>query len=197
MTEFPLLFSPIDLNGLTLANRTVLTAMVTRLSGTDGYVNQDIVDRYLRFARGEVGLIVVEASAIHSAKSGQLLRMSADEFIPGHRAMVQQIHERSPSKVALQIIHFLKIARSGWRQTVDMLSVDDIQQIIQQYGEAAVRTREAGYDAVELHMAHAYTMSSFLSKRSNRRKDTYGGSSLENRMRLMTEVILKVREMVG
>ncbi|MCB8960124.1 MAG: NADH:flavin oxidoreductase [Ardenticatenales bacterium] len=197
MTEFPLLFSPIDLNGLTLANRTVLTAMVTRLSGTDGYVNQDIVDRYLRFARGEVGLIVVEASAIHSAKSGQLLRMSADEFIPGHRAMVQQIHERSPSKVALQIIHFLKIARSGWRQTVDMLSVDDIQQIIQQYGEAAVRTREAGYDAVELHMAHAYTMSSFLSKRSNRRKDTYGGSSLENRMRLMTEVILKVRQMVG
>ena len=63
MTEFPLLFSPIDLNGLTLANRTVLTAMVTRLSGTDGYVNQDIVDRYLRFARGEVGLIVVEAVA--------------------------------------------------------------------------------------------------------------------------------------
>ena len=197
MSDYPLLFSPTNLNGLTLANRTVLTAMVTRLSGTDGFVNQDIVDRYLRFARGEVGLIVVEASAIHSAKSGQLLRMSDDVFIPGHRDMVRQIHERGPSKVALQIIHFLKIARSGWRQTVDMLSTDDIQQIIQQYGEAAVRTRAAGYDAVELHMAHAYTLSSFLSKRSNRRKDTYGSSSLENRMRLMTEVILKVRAMVG
>ena len=197
MSHYPLLFTPIDLGGMTLANRTVLTAMVTRLSGTDGYVNQDIIDRYLRFAMGEVGLIVVEASAIHSAKSGQLLRMSEERFIAGHREMVKRIHATSSSKIALQIIHFLKIARSGWRQTVEMLSLEDIQLIIQQYGEAAARTRQAGYDAVELHMAHAYTLSSFLSKRSNKRTDGYGGRSLESRMRMMTEVIVQVRKMVG
>ena len=191
------LFSPLTINSLALENRTVLTAMVTRLSGVDGYVNQDIVDRYVRFAQGEVGLIVVEATAIHGAKSGQLLRLSEKAFIPGHRDLVQHIHGESSSKVALQIIHFLKIARSGWRQMVDMLSLEDIRLIIQQYGEAAARTREAGYDAVELHMAHAYTMSSFLSKRSNNRRDKYGGRSLETRMRAMTEVIVKVREMVG
>ncbi|MFT5194837.1 MAG: 2,4-dienoyl-CoA reductase-like NADH-dependent reductase (Old Yellow Enzyme family) [Cellvibrionaceae bacterium] len=197
MKNFPNLFQPLDINGMILPNRTALTAMVTRLSGEDGFVNQDIIDRYMRFAAGEVGLMVVEASAIHGAKSGQLLRINDDEFITGHRDMVQQIHDSSPTKVALQIIHFLKIARSGWRQTVKMLDKDDIQAIIRQYGEAAVRTRDAGYDAVELHMAHAYTMSSFLSKRSNTRTDEYGGRSLETRMRMMTETVLKVRSMVG
>ena len=191
------LMSPIDINGMPLANRTVLTAMVTRLSGTDGFVNQDIVDRYLRFAHGEVALIVVEASAVHGAKSGQLLRIGEEKFIPAHKEMVARIHNESPSKVALQIIHFLKISRRGWRQTVDMLTQDDIHLIIQQYGEAAARVREAGYDAVELHMAHAYTFSSLLSKRSNKRIDEYGGRSLETRMRAMTEAILKVRQMVG
>ena len=191
------LFTPIQINTMALENRTVLTAMVTRLSGTDGFVNQDIIDRYVRFAQGEVGLIVVEATAIHGAKSGQLLRIGEDEFLAGHRDLVRQIHQTGPSQVSLQIIHFLKIARSGWRQTVDMLTQEDIQLIIQQFGEAAARTREAGYDAVELHMAHAYTMSSLLSKRSNSRRDAYGGRSLESRMRAMTEVIVTVREAVG
>ena len=194
---YPTLFTPMQINTMSLPNRIVLTAMVTRLSGTDGYVNQDIIDRYARFAQGEAGLVVVEATAVHGAKSGQLLRLADDDFISGHRELVKRVHQAGPGKVALQIIHFLKIARSGWRQTVDMLSREDIQTIIQQYGEAAARTREAGYDAVELHMAHAYTMSSFLSKRSNTRRDEYGGRSLETRMRAMTEVIIKVRQMVG
>ncbi|MGH2522612.1 MAG: NADH:flavin oxidoreductase [Anaerolineales bacterium] len=191
-----LLFTPIPLNTLTLPNRILVTAMVTRLSGEDGFVNQDIVDRYVRFAKGEAGLIVVEATAVHRSKSGPLLRLCDDEFIPGHRELLAQMRAAGPSKVALQIIHFLKIARSGWRQTVDMLSKDETAQIVQAYGEAAARVREAGYDAVELHMAHAYTLSSFLSAK-NRRRDEYGGRSLETRMRLPSEVLVRVRERVG
>jgi 2,4-dienoyl-CoA reductase-like NADH-dependent reductase (Old Yellow Enzyme family) len=190
------LFEPMDVNQMRMANRIVLTAMVTRLSSEDGLVNQAITDRYVRFARGEPGLVIVEATAVHASKSGPLLRLNSDEFIPGHREMVQRIHDETPTKVALQIIHFLKISRRDWRQTVDMLSLDDIQDIIQAYGEAAVRTREAGYDAVELHMAHAYTLSSFLSKR-NPRTDAYGGKSLESRLRMASEVISRVRETVG
>jgi 2,4-dienoyl-CoA reductase-like NADH-dependent reductase (Old Yellow Enzyme family) len=191
-----LLLQPYTINGMALPNRMVLTAMVTRLSGEDGFVNQDVVDRYVRFAKGEVGLIVVEATAVHGAKSGQLLRMNDDQFIAGHRDMLKRIREAGPSKVALQIIHFLKIARSGWRQTVDMLSTDEITFIVEAYGEAAARVRQAGYDAVELHMAHAYTLSSFLSAR-NKRRDRFGGRSLESRMRLSSEVLLRVRERVG
>lgn len=189
------LFEPITLNRLTLANRIVLPAMVTRLSGEDGRINEDVRNRYLRFAKGEVGLMVVEAMAVHQSKSGPLLRLGADEFVSDHARLVADVHAISPTKIVPQIIHFLKISRSGWRQTVDMLSVEEIDGIVAAYGEAAARARTAGYDGVELHMAHAYTLSSFLSKR-NRRRDDYGGT-LENRLRLPGRVIRRVREAVG
>ena len=189
------LFQPFPLRNVVLPNRLVLPAMVTRLSGEDGLVNDDIRARYVRFARGGVGLIVVEAMAVHGAKSGPLLRISSDEFKPGLADLCARVHDAGPSKVVPQIIHFLKISRSGWRQTVDMLSLEEIDAIVDAYGAAAVRARECGFDGVELHMAHAYTLSSFLS-RLNPRKDEYGGT-LANRLRLPLRVIRRVRERVG
>lgn len=190
-----MIFEPIQLNRLTLENRIVLPAMVTRLSGEDGHVNQSIRNRYVRFAKGEPGLIVVEAMAVHAAKSGPLLRIAGDEYLPGLRDLAKAVHDVSPSKVVPQIIHFLKISRSGYRQTIDSLSSEDIAAIVEQYAVAAVRARLAGFDGVELHMAHAYTLASFLS-RLNPRRDAYGGS-LENRLRLPTEVLARTRRAVG
>ena len=189
------LFSPLSLRGVVLPNRLVLPAMVTRLSGEDGHVNDDIRARYVRFARGGVGLIVVEAMAVHQAKSGPLLRISSDSFVPGLTDLAARVHDAGPGKIVPQIIHFLKISRSGWRQTVDMLSLEDIEQIVSDYADAAARARSCGFDGVELHMAHAYTLSSFLS-RLNPRKDAYGGS-LAGRLRLPLRVLRKVRERVG
>jgi 2,4-dienoyl-CoA reductase-like NADH-dependent reductase (Old Yellow Enzyme family) len=189
------LFTPFTINGMTLPNRLVLPAMVTRLSGEDGFVNEDIRQRYLRFAKGEPGLIVIEAMAVHTAKSGPLLRLSEDAHITGLASLAKEIHEISPSKVVPQIIHFLKIARSGWRQKIKDLSHDEIRFIVEAYAASGERARRAGFDGVELHMAHAYTLSSFLSLR-NTRNDEYG-RSLENRMRLMTEVITAVRSRIG
>ncbi len=190
------LLSPIDINGMIVPNRTVVPAMVTRLSGEDGYVNEDIINRYARYSEGHVGLIVVEAMAIHQSKSGPLLRISDDKFIPGHAELVKRIHDSGPSKVVPQIIHFMKVARSGWRQTIDSLTDEDIDGIIRQFGDAAARAREAGYDGVELHSAHAYTLSSFLS-RHNKRRDEYGGRTLETRLRMFGEVMAEVRSKVG
>ena len=190
------LLSPLKINSMTLPNRLVVPAMVTRLSGEDGMVNQAILDRYIRFAKGETGLVVVEAMSVHGAKSGPLLKISSNEFKPGLTEIATRVHAESPSKIVPQIIHFLKIARSGWRQKVEDLSRDDIKLIIKQYGEAALRARECGYDGVELHMAHAYTMSSFLS-RKNKRPDEFGGKSLENRLRVPIQVLHEVRRQVG
>ena len=191
-----MLFEPLSIASMTLPNRLVLPAMVTRLSGEDGVVNDDIRARYTRFSRGGVGLVVIEAMAVHSAKSGPLLRISDDAFKPGLADLAQRCHDAGPGKVVPQIIHFLKIARSGWRQTVDMLSLAEIDGIVDAYGRAALRARECGFDGVELHMAHAYTLSSFLS-RLNARKDSYGGGSLENRLRLPLRVVAEVRARVG
>src|SRR5271166_1251034 len=170
-------FEPLSVGGIVLANRIMVPAMVTRLSGEDGTVNQDIIDRYVRYAQGEVGLIVIEAMAVHHAKSGPLLRISDDKFVPGLADLVRRIHDTSESKVVPQIIHFLKVARSGWRQTVDMLSLEDIDRIVEEFGDAVARARDAGFDGAELHSAHAYTLASFVS-RTNPRKDDYGGDTL-------------------
>ena len=191
-----MLLDPLKIGTMTIPNRVLVPAMVTRLSGEDGYVNEAVIDRYLRYAEGHVGLIVVEATAIHGSKSGPLLRLSEDRFIPGHRELVRRVHDAGPSKIVPQIIHFMKVARTGWRQTIDMLSPQEIDAIIDQFAAAAARAREAGYDGVELHSAHAYTLSSFLS-RHNKRRDEYDGRTLEGRLRMFGKVMARVRQTVG
>ncbi|MEI2736742.1 MAG: NADH:flavin oxidoreductase [Rhodoblastus sp.] len=190
------LFEPLTINGMTIPNRIMVPAMVTHLCREDGMVNQDVIDRYSAYAEGGVGLIIVEAMAIHSNKSGSLLRISADEFVPGLSTLAKRIHDTSNSKVVPQIIHFMKVAKTGWRQTIDALTTTQIEEIIDQFGAAAGRAREAGFDGLELHSAHAYTLSSFLS-RANPRDDEYGGTTLEGRLRLIGRVMQSVRRRVG
>ena len=75
------LLQPVRIGTMTVPNRILVPAMVTRLSGEDGFVNQGIIDRYVRYSAGHVGLIVVEATAVHESKSGPLLRLSRDDFV--------------------------------------------------------------------------------------------------------------------
>jgi 2,4-dienoyl-CoA reductase-like NADH-dependent reductase (Old Yellow Enzyme family) len=125
-----------------------------------------------------------------------LLRIGEDRFIPGHRELVERVHDASDSKIVPQIIHFMKVARSGWRQRIESLDEAAIDHIVEQFGDAASRAREAGYDGVELHSAHAYTLSSFLS-RHNRRRDVYDGRTLEGRLHMFGRVMSRVRARVG
>ena len=190
------LFEPLKIGGVTIPNRVMVPAMVTRLSGEDGFVNNEITDRYVRYAQGGTGLIVIEAMAVHHSKAGPLLRISNDQYVPGLRDLVSRIHDTSDAKVVPQIIHFLKISKSGWRQTVDMLSPDEIDRIVEDFGDAVVRARAAGFDGAELHSAHAYTLASFLS-RANPRKDDYGGDTLEGRLHLITRIFANIRRKAG
>jgi len=190
------LFESLAIGSMVIPNRIMVPAMVTRLSGEDGFVNQAISDRYAGYAAGGVGLVVIEAMAIHQAKSGPLLRISEDKYVPGLADMVRRIHDTSDSRVVPQIIHFMKVARSGWRQTVDTLAVQEIDAIVEQFGDAVLRARMAGFDGAELHSAHAYTLASFLS-RANRRTGEYGGDSLEGRLRLIGRVMENIRRKVG
>jgi 2,4-dienoyl-CoA reductase-like NADH-dependent reductase (Old Yellow Enzyme family) len=190
------LFEPLKIGAMTIPNRIMVPAMVTHLCKEDGIVTQDSIDRYVRYAAGGAGLIVVEAMAIHQVKSGPLLRISDDKYIPGLRELTRKVHETSDSRIVPQIIHFLKAARTGWRQTADMISPQEIDRIVEQFGDAVRRAREAGFDGAELHSAHAYTLSSFLS-RTNPRTDEYGGQTLEGRLRLIGRVMENVRRKAG
>ncbi|MFQ5557933.1 MAG: NADH:flavin oxidoreductase, partial [Acidimicrobiales bacterium] len=117
------------------------------------------------------------------------------EFVPGLTELTAACHRAGPGKVFLQISHFLKISRSGWRQTIGDLTVDELEALPSLFAAAAERAATAGFDGVELHMAHAYTLSSMLS-RMNRRRDHYG-RTLENRLRLPSMVLRRVRDRMG
>ena len=190
------LFEPLNVGGMIIPNRVMVPAMVTRLSGEDGLVNKDISDRYVCYVQGGAGLVVIEAMAVHTAKSGPLLRISGDQFVPGLTDLVRRMHDASDSKVVPQIIHFMKVAKSGWRQTIDMLSLAEIDRIVDEFGDAVVRARAAGFDGAELHSAHAYTLASFLS-RTNPRMDDYSGDTLEGRLYLIGRIFGNIRRKVG
>ncbi|MBI3932942.1 MAG: NADH:flavin oxidoreductase [Acidobacteria bacterium] len=233
---------PIGRNGLVMPNRIWLPAMVTWRGTEDGFVTPSVREIYLRYALGGAGMIVLEAIGVRDIASGPLLRLSDDRFVPGLRALREEMRAASDSLVVPQIIDFLKIATRkpthdfvlgmvkrgrvpeslldvsdaelearpeawlpdprdrrdflyGYRQTVEDLRADEILRIPGWFAGAARRAKQAGFDGVELHFAHAYTLASFLSV-TNRRTDRYGGS-FENRMRLPLEVVSAVREEVG
>jgi 2,4-dienoyl-CoA reductase-like NADH-dependent reductase (Old Yellow Enzyme family) len=190
------LFEPYRINNkLPLKNHIMMPPVVTRLATTTGHVTDALIDRYMLYAKGGAGIVVTEAVSVKKQRSGQLLRLNDDEFIPGLKELTERIHGETDAKIAPQIIHFLKIARSGYRQKVEDLSLEEVKKIPELFGQAAYRARQAGFDAVELHFAHAYTMASFLS-RYNKRKDDYGGS-FKKRLRLAEEVVEASRKAVG
>jgi 2,4-dienoyl-CoA reductase-like NADH-dependent reductase (Old Yellow Enzyme family) len=190
------LFEEYNIKGkLRIKNRIVMPALVTRLATEEGEITEELTERYLLYARGGTGLIITEAISVKKQKSGPLLRLSEDRFVPALRQLTDLVHSESDARIAPQIIHFMKISRSGYRQKVEDLSIEEIGEIPGLFARAAERARTAGFDAVELHFTHAYTLSSFLS-RHNERKDVYGGS-LKNRLRLAEGVVEASRKAVG
>ncbi|MBI4317983.1 MAG: NADH:flavin oxidoreductase [Chloroflexi bacterium] len=190
-----LLFDPITINHLQLRNRLVMPAMVMNHATDDGFVNDFVLDHYGQRAKGGIGLIVVEAAGILNRKSGRLLRIYDDRFIPGLRTLTERIHAGG-TKAGIQLVHFLRVARNGYREMPGNLSLDDIKQVVDDFGSAARRVKEAGFDALEIHMAHGYTLASFLSLAGNDRSDVYG-RGIEGRLRLPLEVYHRVRQEVG
>jgi NADPH-dependent glutamate synthase beta subunit-like oxidoreductase/2,4-dienoyl-CoA reductase-like NADH-dependent reductase (Old Yellow Enzyme family) len=190
------LFSPISVRGCVFPNRIMSTAAVTRLASEDGHVTDAIKERYKRMAQGGLGSMVVEAAVVLPSRSSYNLRVSDDQFIDELRGFVDVIRRVNPNvRIGLQLIHFLKLARSGWRQKVEDLKPEEIKVIPEQFGSGALRAKVAGFDFVEIHMAHFTTLASFLSL-VNKRKDEYGGD-FEGRIKLPSEVVLAVRHAVG
>jgi len=190
-----ILFSPINIGTVRIENRMVFAP--TDLEMTPGGYVSDLFKRFnLRRARAGLGLIIAGAAAVTPSKSGDVFRINSDEFVPGLKEFTDLIHSETKTKVFLQILHYLKLSRSGYRQLVTDLSLDEIRTIKTQFIEGAIRTKEAGFDGVELHYAHCYTLASFLSALSNKRTDTYG-RTLEGRMRLACEILTETREAVG
>ncbi len=259
------LFSPVKIGPIVSESRTWVPAMVPWRATDDGFVTQENLEWYRRFAEGRPGVLVVEATGVRDIPSGPLLRIGHDRFLPGLKQLVETVREASGghTKLFIQIIDFLSVRRRpepqkfferflqiteehrraladlasggdwstvedskirqflanapdevleqvlnqreleslrfGYRESVTDLDLPHVRELPQVlpgiFAAAAQRAREAGFDGVELHYAHAYTMAGFLSALNNR-TDGYGGSR-ETRIRLPLEVYQAVRQKVG
>jgi len=252
------LFSPVRVGAVELEQRTWVPAMVPWRATEDGFVTDDLLAWYERFARGRPGALVVEATGIRDIPSGPLLRVGDDRFVPGLARLVETVRKASAghTRLFLQIIDFLAIRRrperekyfsrflritdehyeklsvegrdeSAVRAALSALSDEELVSVLSPrefeayaygyrervtdthlphiaelprvlpglFASAAARARAAGFDGVELHYAHAYTMASFLSRR-NTRQDGFGGPR-ESRIRLPLDVLFAVRTRVG
>lgn len=260
-----LLFQSLQYQALHLQQRTWIPAMVPWRAHAEGYVSDDVVRWYKRFAEGRPGAIVIEATGVREIESGPLLRIGHERFVPGLSRLAESMDKYSQGKTLrlIQLIDFLQIRRRpqpakffqrylpitqalrvhlsemsadafwltmeeseirerlaqanddtwqkllparlyrdlhyGYREEINDLHLDHIRDLPQHlptlFAEAALRAQRAGFNGIELHFAHAYTLASFLST-TNRRDDGYGGDTA-GRLRLPLEVYHAVRSAVG
>jgi 2,4-dienoyl-CoA reductase-like NADH-dependent reductase (Old Yellow Enzyme family)/thioredoxin reductase len=211
--QFPKLFEPGRIGNLELKNRLVMPPMATNYATEDGEVTQRQIDYYEERAKGGVGLIIVEFSVVDSPIGKGAMRqivIDHDRFIPGLSKLAKAI-KRHGAKAAIQIHHAGRQASSvitglqpvapspvpvlGGEQPRE-LTLEEIGALIRRFGEAAERAKRAGFDGVEIHGAHGYLISQFLSPLANHRQDAYGGS-LEKRARFLLDIIKAIRGKVG
>ncbi len=213
MEHFPALFSPIQVGNLKLKNRIIMAPMLVGYGHLDGRVSQSTIDYYEARAKGGAGLIVVEAACIDSPAGlegmGQihiddyryvegLTRLAHSIKKHGARAFIQLFH--AGRQTSSNIIGRQPVAPSALpcpmiAEKPRPLEIHEIKDIEEKFINAACYAGKAGFDGVEIHAAHGYLINQFLSGYSNQRSDSYGGT-LENRMRILLNIIRGIRELV-
>jgi len=206
------LFTPFTVQGLTLRNRIVMPPMAMWSAGDDGLATDWHLAHYAARAMGGVGLIIQEATAVEPRGriSVNDLGLWDDAQVEPLARIVRLCHQQGAA-VAPQLAHAGRKAFSpnkgagpqtiiapsampadeGWEMP-EALSLEQIREVVEAFRAAAQRARQAGYDALEVHAAHGYLLHEFLSPLANQRGDSYGGS-LENRARLLLEVVDALR----
>ena len=215
-TMFPRLAEPGWIGNVRLKNRVVKAPQHTGLANPDGSVTDRMLRYYKDVASGGVSMVIVEYAWIDddaSRASPCQLGISNMDHIPGLSLLAQTI-QANGAKAAIQISHagrqkfnFSRPIKAPstvpWEEMhfmgcppPDVLTFDEIQQIVKSFGIAAKRAQIADFDMVEIHACHGYLISNFLSPRTNKRTDWYGGS-LENRMRFVLEAIAEIKRQVS
>jgi 2,4-dienoyl-CoA reductase-like NADH-dependent reductase (Old Yellow Enzyme family) len=217
-----LLFSPIQLAGVSIPNRVVVSPMC-QYSSADGFSNDWHLVHLGSHAVGGAGLVFTEAAAVvpEGRITPQDLGLWKDDHITGLKRMVEFVHSQG-ARAGVQLAHagrkasmarpwakeqrFLTPSEGGWQNVMapsavrfaenfgqpTALDLAGIQSVVRAFARAAERALEAGFDLVELHAAHGYLLHEFLSPLSNRRTDQYG-DGFENRIRMLVEVVDAVR----
>lgn len=206
------LFETTQIKSMALANRFVRSATWEGMADNNGGCTPKLIELMKRFAEGGVGLIITGLAFVTREGQAAPWQMGAadDEFLPGLKEMTDAVH-RANGKIALQIAHggcysqtqltgrealAPSTHEAGVIPTCREITVAEIAQVVAAFGRSAALAKKAGFDAVQIHAAHGYLLSQFLSPFFNKRSDDYGGS-IENRARIVLETLQSVRKSVG
>lgn len=211
--KFPTMFSPVQIGTVTVPNRFVVPPMGNNLANTDGTLSDRSLSYYQARAKGGFGLITIESTVVYREAKGGPRKpcLFSDDTVESFRRVADACHAYG-AKVSIQLQHAgpegnsaltgypLKAASampaSAGREIPEAVSNEEVYRIIACYGDAARRAQQAGIDMVEVHCAHGYLVSTFISQRTNNRTDEFGGC-FENRMRLPRLIIENIRRKTG
>lgn len=209
--KFEALFQPIRIGPMQVGNRFVVPPMGNNFSNTDGTLSEQSKAYYEARAKGGFGLVTIEATVVHPGAKGGPRKpcLYDDSTIGSFRETIDACH-RAGARVSIQLQNAGPEGNSSFagakieaasaikaavgRETPEAISTERVYELVKGYGTAARRAMQAGADAMEIHMAHGYLVSSFLSPRTNKRVDEFGGN-FENRMRFPKLIIEEVRKM--
>lgn len=212
--NFPHVFSPLTIRGMTLKNRVVMMPMGSDFAGHDGELSDEHIKYYELRARGGTGLIIVENVCVkypEGSNGTTQLRLDKDCYIPRLFTLTEACHRQGAlmgiqinhagasamsSRIGMQPVSASRFPSKAGGEIPRGLSKEEITSIAKDYGTAAKRAVNAGFDVVEIHAGHSYLISQFLSPTTNDRTDEFGGSA-ENRARFCRMVIDEVRKAVG
>ena len=208
------LFKSLTIGGLTIPGRVIKSATSETRATADGFVTQQLIDFYEPMARAGVPLIISGNlyTSLDGKSTPRQLGADDDKKIPSLTQLVDAVHVHG-TKIFAQISHAgrqLVPGFAGVREAVSASDVIDqssgirpralllteVKRIIEQFGDAAARCQQAGFDGVQIHAGHGYLVSQFLTPYTNKRTDEYGGS-FENRVRFLRDVYRAIRAKVG
>lgn len=206
------LFEESSINNMRLKNRFVRAATWEGLASTEGEVTPELVEMMTTLAKGGVGLIISSHAYVSPEGQGTPWQLGVykDELIPKLREMTSAVHDNG-GKIIMQLAHAGQFAEEQLTgrpalavsnsddfsdRHIKIITDKDVQRIVGSYSQAAKRAKEAGFDGIEIHSAHGYFLSQFLSPAFNKRIDEYGGS-IENRTRIHLMIYHSIREAVG
>jgi 2,4-dienoyl-CoA reductase-like NADH-dependent reductase (Old Yellow Enzyme family) len=197
------LFEKTKINQMELKNRFVRSATTDCLSAPDGSCNDRVTSIMEEAALGQVALIICSHAYVNpegKLRMGQL-GIYDDNLIASYQTMVKKIHEKG-SKIILEIGHGGGFARNGTYYGPSELNIPgykcreittvEINKVVKDFENATLRASKAGFDGIQIQAGHGFLLSEFLSPFFNKRKDYYGGS-LENRARLILEIVQNIR----
>ncbi len=209
----PILFKNMEINGMVVPNRFVRSATNDRHADVSGRVNDRFIAVYESLAAGGIGLIITGHAYVtwNGKASTTMMGVHDDDLIPDLRRLVEAVHHYD-SKIVMQLNHAGRQTSSSiigetpvapsavyyklFEETPRALTEDEIEGLIEAYASAAMRAFSAGFDGVQIHAAHGYLASQFISLYTNKREDKWGGP-LENRMRFPLEILRRIRQAVG